>query len=202
MKIIFSITTLCCALIVEAQTTDNHHLRTDTEIGSDNSVTQYILYDYTHEGKTIGLSSMILSLRAADGSLFLQFAAGPNFRKKCWLLNTYFGGAKGGRLIAAASVSIDLPQRFKLVAVSDPKFPVGDISRAPEIWFSRVWLGRGHLYFRHDNLQEAGHGNISSKAGMELRLSIKQRVELYTFPHNDYQKHRWGITAGLRFRLL
>src|ERR1035438_1675451 len=100
MKTMSGFVILCCVPLLVAQPTGNHHLATDTEVGSDSSVTQYVLYDYQREGKTVGLSALVLGLRADDGSQFLEFAAGPDFHGQRWFLNTYFGGAKGGRLIA------------------------------------------------------------------------------------------------------
>ena len=206
MKVLVTLVFICCAPLLVAQPTGNHHLATDTEVGSDGSVTQYVLYDYQREGKTVGLSALVLGLRADDGSQFLELGGGPDFHGKGWFLNTYFGGAKGGRLIAATLGGIDLPHKFKFVAASDPKFPVGNLGGAPEIWFSRVWVGRDDvfrkfgLYFRHDNLQEAGHGNISSKTGVEIRRPIKSRTEVYSFGYYDYQTHNGGITGGVRVK--
>lgn len=188
----------CCALM---QAQSNHHLMTDSEFSSDRSFTQYILHDYAREGKVVGMSSMILALRAADGSHFLQVAAGPRLQGKRWFLNTYFGGAKGGRIVTVALAKVDLPGKLELIAASDPKFPVGNLGKAPEIWFSRVWLGRGHFFLRHDNLQVAGHGNETSKAGVELRHKIGSRLELYSFAYHDYQKHDWGATIGSRVKI-
>jgi hypothetical protein len=191
-----------CARLLTAQSIDNHHLDTDTEIGNDGSITQYLLYDYNREGKTVGLSALVLGLRAADGSQFLQIAAGPNFRGHKWFLNTYFGGAKSGRLVAVVLGGIDLPRNFKIIIASDPKFPIGNANHAPEIWFSRVWIGRGWLFLRHDNLQEERLGNVSGKAGIEIRLPVKKRIQFYSFLYRDYQKQDTGITAGLRTKLL
>jgi hypothetical protein len=197
-KILLSI--LCCVSL-KAQPANNNHIATDTEIGSDQSLTQYLLHNYNRPDKVVGLSTVTLYIRASDGSQLLEFAGGPDFHWKRGFLNTYFGGTKDGRFVAAAFGEINLPDKISLTAASDPKFPFGN-SQASRVWFRRVWLGRGHFFVRWEDLPVARLGIVTGKIGGEVRWHIKKKVEMYSYPHYDYQKEKGGITAGIRIKIL
>jgi len=190
----------CCAFLLNAQPTNNNHIATDTEIGSDHSVTQYLLHNYNRTDKVVGLSTVVLYIRASDGSQLLEFAGGPDFHWKRGFLNTYFGGTKDGRFVAAAFGEINLPGKLSLIAASDPKFPIGN-SSMPRVWFRRVWIGRGHFFVRWEDLPVAGFGTVTGKIGGEVRWKLKERVEVYSYPNYDYQKEKGGITAGIRIKI-
>lgn len=190
----------CYAPLLMAQPTNNNHVATDTEIGSDHSVTQYLLHNHNRPDKVIGLSVVALYFRASDGSQLLEFAAGPDFHTKRGFLNTYFGGTRDGRFVAALFGGVNLPGKLSLVAASDPNFPIGN-SRAPRVWFRRVWIGRGHFFARWEDLPVEGVGTVTGKIGGEIRWNIGKKVELYSYPHYDYQQVKWGATAGIRIKV-
>jgi hypothetical protein len=176
-------------MVATAQT-----LTTETELANDKSLSHYFIYHQT------SLCGMVFYHRPVQGKALIEVAGGPSWKWKKGSLDIYLGGANDGRAIAALVGVIKLPAKLEVVLISDPKIQTG-LSVTATAWYNRLLVGRGWVWFRSDGFWMQHAGNLSRQYGIEFRVKLKNRFEIFSFPSGDAITKQAGITAGLRLKI-
>ena len=169
-------------------------LTTETELTNGGDLSHYFIYHQT------SLCGMVFYHRPAGGHALIEVAGGPSWKSEKGSLDVYLGGSNDRRLIAAVVATAKLPAKLEAVFISDPKIQLG-LSGSPTAWYNRTLVGRDWIWFRTDGFWMQHIGNLSRQYGIEFRVKLKDRIEVFSFPSGDAVTKQAGITAGLRIKI-
>lgn len=181
-----------------------YRLSTETEVGTDGSgnnfASQYVFQSYNRQGRVIGVSSLARYFYVGNSVNRGEIAAGPNLRFEKGAIDTYVGGTTDKRLLVAAVGVLFLPKRVTAVVISDPKVTL-DGSHSGT-WFRKVWLGRGYLHLRWEDLYVERVGVVFGRMGAEARIRpFNKSCELFVSPFYDYVNGKTAVQGGVRVTL-
>lgn len=182
-------------------------LSSETEAGTDstgNFVSQYLFYDHNAEGRRLGISALGRYANVAKSVHRGEFGIGPNIHLKRVQLDTYIGGTTEGILLIDATGVVPLPKGFSVIAVSDFKPPLTSYrngTKQTTTWYRKDWIGKGHFWFRFEDLYVYQVGEVFAHMGGEVRIHPIKSVELYLNPFFDSQNGKVGLTSGVRVNI-